>query len=154
MSIKDLGEKIKHARAFNALGSFGAYCRAKFYLLKDNIKIKEDLFIVLIIFFVGLISFGLGKLSVLEKGNETATVLVREQIADNKPAITSTSPKPASVPKKTSGMLVASVNGEKYYLPTCAGVSKIKEENKIWFDSSEEARAQGFTPAANCPGLK
>lgn len=48
---------------------------------------------------------------------------------------------------------VASKNGTRYYLPTCSGVKRIKEENKIWFATADEARARGLTPAINCPGL-
>ena len=51
------------------------------------------------------------------------------------------------------GNFVASRNGSKYYLANCAGVKRIKEENKIWFRSKTEAEERGLTPAANCPGL-
>lgn len=51
------------------------------------------------------------------------------------------------------GQYVASKNGTKYYLPTCGGVSRIKEENKIWFTTVEEAKSRGYGPAANCKGL-
>jgi len=52
-----------------------------------------------------------------------------------------------------SGKFVASKSGTKYYLPTCSGVKRIKEENKVYFDSIEEAEAEGLEPAKNCPGL-
>lgn len=48
---------------------------------------------------------------------------------------------------------MASKNGTKYYLPTCGTAKRIKEENRIWFATKEEAEAAGFGPAANCPGL-
>lgn len=48
---------------------------------------------------------------------------------------------------------VASKNGTKYYLPSCGGAGRIKEENKVWFASKADAEASGYTPAANCPGL-
>ena len=49
--------------------------------------------------------------------------------------------------------VVASKNGTKYHLPWCPGAKQIKDENKITFISAEEARVQGYTPAANCPEL-
>ncbi len=52
-----------------------------------------------------------------------------------------------------TGKYVASKNGTKYYLPSCSGANRIKEENKVYFDSVEEAQAAGLEPAANCPGL-
>ena len=51
------------------------------------------------------------------------------------------------------GQYVASKNGERYYLPWCGGVSRINEENKVWFASKAEAEAAGYTPAANCKGI-
>ena len=34
------------------------------------------------------------------------------------------------------------------------GRLSIIEKNKIWFGSIEDARKAGYTPAANCKGLK
>ncbi|MFH1608762.1 MAG: hypothetical protein ABH951_01935, partial [Patescibacteria group bacterium] len=51
------------------------------------------------------------------------------------------------------GLLVGSKNGTKYHYPWCSGALRIKEENKVWFNSMEEARQAGYTPAANCKGL-
>lgn len=53
-----------------------------------------------------------------------------------------------------SGQYVASKNGTKYYLPSCSGAKRIKEENKVYFSSKEEAEAQGLEPAKNCKGLE
>jgi len=54
----------------------------------------------------------------------------------------------------TSIQVVASKNGTKYHLPTCAGAKQISDKNKVTFGSIEEARAKGYTPASNCKGLK
>jgi len=48
------------------------------------------------------------------------------------------------------GEIVASKNGTKYYFPWCAGVNRIKEENKIYFSTEEQARGEGYDLAANC----
>ena len=53
-----------------------------------------------------------------------------------------------STPAKEQGSFVASVNGKKYYHPDCVEVRRIKEENKIWFDSAEEAKDSGYEPSA------
>lgn len=53
----------------------------------------------------------------------------------------------------TTGKYVASKSGTKYHLPTCSGTKRIKEENKVWFETKEQAVAAGYGPAANCPGL-
>lgn len=46
------------------------------------------------------------------------------------------------------GAFVASAKGEKYYHPDCAEVRRIKAENKIWFESEEEAKESGYEPSA------
>ena len=50
--------------------------------------------------------------------------------------------------------IVASRNGEVYYYIWCKGVKRIKEENKKYFNSKEEAEAAGYRPAKNCEGLE
>ncbi len=52
-----------------------------------------------------------------------------------------------------SGAYVGSRNGTKYHLPWCSGAKRIKDENKIWFETKEEAERAGYTPAANCEGI-
>ncbi len=67
------------------------------------------------------------------------------------------SPVPSARPKaspvqqqkaQTTGAFVASVNGTKYYRPDCSEVRRIKEENKLWFDSEEEAKDSGYEASA------
>jgi hypothetical protein len=45
---------------------------------------------------------------------------------------------------------VASKAGTKYHHITCPGAKQIKEENKIYFASVQEAMAAGYSKAANC----
>lgn len=52
-----------------------------------------------------------------------------------------------------TGKYVASKNGTKYYLPSCGTANRIKEENKIYFNTKEEAEAAGFGPSSTCKGL-
>lgn len=115
--------------------------------IREKIKSYEnDIFIVLIIILVAVISFGLGRLSKIKENKTPINI-------ENTPAsvITPTDPTDESVP--TKGMLVGSKNSDKYHYPWCSGAQGIKEENKIWFSSREEAESSGYTPAANCKGL-
>jgi hypothetical protein len=52
--------------------------------------------------------------------------------------------------KVFSGQIVASKNGTRYYYEHCAGVKRIKEANKIYFNNEAEAITKGLTLAANC----
>lgn len=56
-------------------------------------------------------------------------------------------------PPATTGKYVGSKSGTRYYLPTCSGVSRIKEENRVWFATKEEAESRGLLPATNCKGM-
>jgi len=49
-----------------------------------------------------------------------------------------------------TGEYVASKNGTKYYTPGCAGASRIKDENKVFFKTAQEAEAAGYGIAAGC----
>ncbi|TSC80893.1 MAG: hypothetical protein G01um101429_18 [Parcubacteria group bacterium Gr01-1014_29] len=51
------------------------------------------------------------------------------------------------------GLVAASRNGKRYYYPWCGGLSRIKEANRIWFDSEKAAQSAGYTIASGCDGL-
>lgn len=65
-----------------------------------------------------------------------------------------------SIPKKeiiatvadSSGAhnFLASKNGTKYYPVGCGAASRIKEENKVWFDTEQDAQLQGYTRTTAC----
>jgi hypothetical protein len=65
----------------------------------------------------------------------------------------STQPAAAAAAVHTGGTYVASKTGTKYYIPSCATVKRIKDENKVWFTTKAEAEASGYQPASNCKGL-
>ena len=48
-----------------------------------------------------------------------------------------------------TGIFVASKNSKIYHRPDCRYVKRIKEENKIWFQSAKEAEDRGYT-SHNC----
>lgn len=49
--------------------------------------------------------------------------------------------------------VVASRTGSVFYLPWCAGASRINAVNRVWFVTAAAARAAGYAPARNCDGL-
>jgi hypothetical protein len=48
---------------------------------------------------------------------------------------------------------VASKSGTKYYLPSCGTVSRIKEENRVYFATKADAEKAGYQPSTGCKGL-
>jgi hypothetical protein len=49
--------------------------------------------------------------------------------------------------------IVASKSGTKVYFIWCSGVKRIKEENKVYFDTVEDALNKGYEKAKKCPGM-
>lgn len=150
MSIKDISEKIK---------LFLINIRDKIFTQENGLKIKGDLYIVIIIILVGTLSYGLGKISNYEKDKTPISVLKTKEyllstVLESNSEINNVQINNDQNPVKNNGVVVASKSGTKYYYPWCTGVSRIKEENKVWFDTIEGARATGLTPASNCVGLK
>lgn len=128
-------------------------------LFKEN---QKDLFLAVLVFLIGLGSFGLGRLSVLwpekepiiiDQGDEVdkSAFGLGETVVPNN--FTKRSDSPPSPISSFRGNFVASRNGSSYHSPDCPGAKQIKEENKVWFASADEARRAGYKPAGNCPGL-
>ena len=107
--------------------------------------VVNDLIIAVVIVLVALIGFGLGRLSKIKEGR--VPIAVTESKTDFDYLTT-------SVSDIEVGGIVASKNGTKYHYPWCPGATTIKEENKITFATTEEARKAGYQPASNCKGLK
>lgn len=118
----------------------------------------HDTLLVLLVILVATASFGLGRLSYKETIN--AEVMVGEIELETMPASAYASKEKqkeqgVSVVGNTeeTGAVVASKNGTKYHFPWCSGAQRISPENLIYFNSIEEARTAGYSPASNCKGL-
>jgi len=115
---------------------------------KEKIKpYEKDLILAAVIILVALISFGLGRLSKIE---ESRTPITIENLTG---AIHQGESLDAIQGLPLEKSFVASKNGTKYHYPWCPGAQSIKEENKIWFSTKEEAEKAGYQPASNCKGL-
>jgi hypothetical protein len=127
-------------------------------------RIPADMLILLVLVLSSTLAFGLGILA----GKDMAKTDGKdgfwiEQLPEESqkggggPAAAIQALAPAKAPEvpvePEPQVYMASKNGTKYYLPTCGTAKRIKEENRIWFATKEEAEAAGYGPAANCPGL-
>ena len=117
-------------------------------------EVISDLYIVTLIILVGFSSFGLGRLSVSNSSKEPIQLLHTNMAAIEATFESETTSINRSGTNAVQGALVGSRNGSKYHFPWCSGAQRIKEANKIWFDSKEEAHKAGYTPAANCKGIE
>ena len=105
-----------------------------------------DALLVLLVIAVAFVSFFLGRLSI--ETTESSSLRIIPPDVEGKVLQATVSEAPLE------GGVVASKTGSKYHLPWCAGAQTIREENKIWFRGPAEARAAGYTPAANCKGIQ
>lgn len=137
---------------------------------------QNEIFLVLVIMFVGLISFGLGRLSAQNKTAELNIKSTLLNTADINKIVTNGFPKKDGVvkfnkevttPASTQGSdpdvaamvlpvqkIVGNKDSKIYHYEGCPGALKMKTENKIYFSSILEAKSAGFRPAGNCQGLK
>lgn len=121
---------------------------------KEN---NKDLYLSAVIILVATISFGLGRLS---KIREEKTPITIENVATSTGIISNTGSQPSTLSQRgklaadANKIFVASRNGKKYYYAWCDAVKTIKEQNRVWFATEEEAKKAGYEPAANCKGLK
>lgn len=120
MSIPELIQKIKHPSG-------------------DTVHM---FYVIGIMVMVGLASFALGRLSVIEQDGK-ATVSYPEEVVRR---------AERSVSENTT--IVASRRGTRYYYSWCSGAENLSPANLIEFESVEDARRAGYTPATNCDGLE
>ncbi|OHA57405.1 MAG: hypothetical protein A2114_00680 [Candidatus Vogelbacteria bacterium GWA1_51_14] len=112
-------------------------------------KCKTDWFLGLVFALGLLLAFGLGRLAAFEASRTPVTITYPNpsdpNIESNYSTLTNSD---------ITGDIVASKQGSKYHLSSCPGAKQIKAENRVVFPSAAAARAAGYEPAANCPGLK
>jgi hypothetical protein len=126
MSIHNLPDKIKR------------------YTGLDHIVLINILVIVL----VGLSAFGLGRLSVQSNTSlDLGASIYNAKAVDN---ITTGNSTNIPVNKVSGGKYVASKNGKLYYTVGCSGAKRIKDSNRIWFDTKTEAEKYGLTLSPTC----
>ncbi len=108
---------------------------------------------LILLVFVGVGGFYLGYTAQSETAQAAPVVIECPQEAYIAPQAKVGGSVPLSTIQNTqasSGQYVASKNGSKYYPASCKGVSRIKEENKVWFATAAEAEADGYTLASGC----
>lgn len=121
-------------------------------------RIPTDLLILLVLIFSSSLAFGLGILVGKDMGAKSPKdefwIEQLPQKAAPAALIKAVSePVPEKAAEPEAKVYMASKNGTKYYLPSCSGAKRIKEENRVWFGTKEEAEAAGYSKAANCKGL-
>lgn len=132
--------------------------KIKHFLQSDKGK---DILIVFILILVALISFTLGRMSKNSQNqgflgqNEVLPALAGKSLNQgfnepkNKSESLGNSPIYEGVDLKGREYF-ASKRGKKYYSFGCSAGKSIKEANRIYFSSAEEAKASGYSPSSSC----
>jgi len=111
---------------------------------------KNDIFTAGIIILTAVAGFGLGRLSAIYEQKKPIEIEY-PGISQAAAVVDFTDSKARLL--NVEKMYVVSKNSDKYHLPWCSGAQRIKEENKIWFASKEDAEKAGYKPSANCKGI-
>ncbi|MFH1201012.1 MAG: Ada metal-binding domain-containing protein [bacterium] len=115
----------------------------------------KDILIVIIVILVGLGSFELGRLS---KENSSSGIKIKypsqEQVinqAGNVILATEAIKNNFSQNSNSAGKIFfASNRGSKYYTISCSAGKTIKQENRVYFTTGEEAQQAGYTLSSGC----
>lgn len=107
-------------------------------------SIKYLNYIILVLVF----SIGLG-MGLLFKNNNPSSIVIDKNMKIGLPNRTGRAS--GSTPMNSQmGNFSASISGKAYYPKNCPAAGRIKEENRIWFNTKQEAEAEGYAPAQNC----
>ena len=125
------------------------YLKGKIKRFWDIIE-EPSVYLTILIILVAFISFGLGRLSLGKVNKEEIKITMPDGEVGTIPKTSSQKASVGAVSIQNNNNVVASKNGTKYYYSWCSGVSRINEENKVFFSSPNEAEQAGYTIAANC----
>lgn len=118
-------------------------------LIKLWEKYQNIIFSVLVLILIFSAGLGIG---LLIRQKNPAPIIIDKNVKIGLPARQSElSENDEKSFNFSGGNFVASINGKNYYPKDCPSAQRIKEENMIWFGSAEEAEADGYAPAKNCP---
>lgn len=115
----------------------------------------KDILVISIIILVGLGSFGLGRLSKNTDGglkidyNDQKANIVDSLSQTNNVIDLNKNNLPKSV-KINSGNFFASSRGSKYYSISCGAGKTIKQSNRIYFNTKDEAEKAGYDLSSSC----
>ena len=152
MSINDSLEKINPVRNREGSQRPSISNGVKQFIESNTGK---DILTVIIVILVGLGSFGLGRLS-KDAQNEGIWV----EYAGEEANIINSLNNAQNGQKETTDTLLrqgfggqaffASSKGTKYYSVSCSAGKTIKQENRVYFNTREEAEAAGYQLSSSC----
>ena len=119
----------------------------------------KDVLTIIIVILVGVSSFYLGRLSnqnttdgvkIEYTGQEASAIGGIESFKANNSQISLNPSIADKMNNNGQGSYFASTRGKKYYSTGCSAGKSIKQENRIYFQTSTEAEKAGYTPSSSC----
>ncbi|MGA1046697.1 MAG: hypothetical protein ACO3UU_01710 [Minisyncoccia bacterium] len=125
------------------------------------VKQSEGLLLIISAILIGGSGYLIGNINAIESNLSDIQVVYPDAIAIQsetkieaiKSDQTITKPIDNTASTVATDKIVASKNGKRYYYPNCGGINRIKPENRIYFDTKEQAEAKGLTLASGCKSL-
>jgi hypothetical protein len=128
-------------------------------IIKNCIESEKgkDILIVIIVILVGLGSFELGRLFKEnsssgvkieypnQAGDQGASAILSENSLQTTTKISST-----IIQSSAGKNFFASSRGSKYYTISCSAGKTIKQENRVYFTTGEEAQQAGYALSSSC----
>jgi len=108
----------------------------------------KDILIVIIVILVGIASFELGRLS--KESSSGDLKIINTQTGEYPSQDQGVSVILSQNSNSTGKTFFASNKGSKYYSLGCSAGKTIKQENRIYFTTGEEAQAAGYTLSSSC----
>ena len=112
---------------------------------------NRDIFLGGCMLLVAVLGYNVGQIRALSKSpvsfSQNAVVYQTEPSAEK---ITAKAAKVQTVPKDPRVVVSKNSKSKVYHHTWCSGAKRIKEENKIWFDTSTAAEAADYSLAGNC----
>ena len=108
----------------------------------------KDVMIVIIVILVGLGAFELGRLS--KESNLSGIKIEYPNQTGSQSANVISTTNNLSKPAFDTKNFFASNRGSKYYSIGCSGGKTIKQENRVYFTTREEAEQAGYELSSSC----
>ena len=121
-------------------------------LIKLSKLYQQDIVLVIAVALITIISFNTGKIYGTANLKNSIRVIKGQETTNASPNTPPSDEEIIRTSAKADLRVVASKSSmsKKYHFLWCPSAEKIKEENKIYFSSDQEAESRGYTLAGNC----
>jgi hypothetical protein len=127
------------------------------------VKPIERFLLIISAILIAVSMYFIGNMTALESQSSEIQIIYPDAIAiqsdkiDNNPenSKTNTEIQKDNIvkPNSNQSQIIASKNGKRYYYKNCGGINRIKTENRIYFETEQQAEAKGLTLASGCKKL-